>query len=187
MKHSVSINMLFPTLVLTSHSPVNPQDLQYCYQVKEQHQSVDKSNKRGYQSPLLDIPFTLPLQRLVDNILKDFTTKQTEHHKQWINVNPTGAYNQTHTHPQSDYSIVYYLKNDDVPIRFNHPESHAAYNTIAFLHKKVEEQLLIAPQVKISPQPGDLYIFPAYLPHSVDENTTPNDRVTVAWNVSLKL
>ena len=131
--------MLFPTLVLTSHSPVNSQDLQYCYQVKEQHQSVDKSNRRGYQSPLLDIPFTLPLQRLVDNILKDFTYKQLHHHKQWININPTGAYNQTHTHPQSDYSVVYYLKNDDVPISFDHPLSHTCLLYTSPSPRDVEE------------------------------------------------
>ena len=182
------IHLLFPTPILVSKYSNNIQEfIDYAYQVKEQHKSTQLSNRKGYQSPLLDIQLTQPIQQLVDNVLKEITTKKTEHHLQWVNINPTGASNATHTHPQSDYSVVYYLQNDNTAITFNHPDMHSAYNTIAFLHKNVGNQLRLSPQFKTIPKPGDLYIFPAYIPHSVDENTSPTDRVSIAWNVSLKV
>ena len=182
------IHLLFPTPILTSKYNNNIQEfIDFAYKTKEQHQSTQLSNRKGYQSPLLDIQLTHPIQQLVDNILKEITTKSTIHHKQWININPTGAYNSTHTHPQSDYSVVYYLQNNNTPITFNHPDMHSAYNTIAFLHDKVGEQLRLSPQFRTIPRPGDLYVFPAYIPHSVDENTSTTDRISVAWNISLEV
>ena len=62
---------------------------------------------------------------------------------------------------------------------------HSAYNTIAFLHDNVGNQLRLSPQFRTVPRAGDLYIFPAYVPHSVDENTSTKDRISIAWNVSL--
>jgi len=180
------VHLLFPTPILVSKYNNNIQQfIEYAYQVKEQHQSTQLSNRKGYQSPLLDIPLALPLQDRVDNILKEITTKKVQHHQQWININPTSAYNSTHTHPQSDYSVVYYLQNDNTAIAFNHPDMHSAYNTIAFLHDKVADQLRLSPQFRTVPRAGDLYIFPAYIPHSVDENNSVTDRVSIAWNVSL--
>ena len=180
------IHLLFPTPILVSKYNTNIQQfIQYAYQVKEQHQSTQLSNRKGYQSPLLDIALTSPLRDRVDSILKEITSKKLEHHQQWININQTGAYNTTHTHPQSDYSVVYYLQNDNTAICFNHPDMHSAYNTIAFLHDNVGDQLRLSPQFRTVPRAGDLYIFPAHVPHSVDENTSTKDRISIAWNVSL--
>ena len=80
------IHLLFPTPILVSKYNTNIQQfIQYAYQVKEQHQSTQLSNRKGYQSPLLDIALTSPLQDRVDSILKEITTKKVEHHQQWIN------------------------------------------------------------------------------------------------------
>ena len=40
---------------------------------------------------------------------------------------------------------------------------HSAYNTIAFLHDNVGDQLRLSPQFRTVPRAGDLYIFPAYV------------------------
>ena len=39
--------------------------------------------------------------------------------------------------------------------------------------------------VSIKINEGDLLIFPAYLPHSVEENKTEEDRVIVSFNIDI--
>ena len=74
------IHLLFPTPILVSKYSNNIQEfIDYAYQVKEQHKSTQLSNRKGYQSPLLDIQLTQPIQQLMDNVLKEITTKKTEH------------------------------------------------------------------------------------------------------------
>ena len=38
---------------------------------------------------------------------------------------------------------------------------------------------------EITPKEGDLLIFPAYLPHSVEENKSDEDRVIISFNIDI--
>ena len=39
--------------------------------------------------------------------------------------------------------------------------------------------------VTIKIEEGDLLIFPAYLPHSVEENESDDDRVIISFNIDI--
>ena len=44
---------------------------------------------------------------------------------------------------------------------------------------------LNAVTAKINVEEGDLLIFPAYLPHSVEENKSDDDRVIISFNIDV--
>lgn len=75
----------------------------------------------------------------------------------WVNFIEPGNTNERHTH-SSDLSGVIYLNNQsNLPTIFD----HGSYNG----------------------QAGDIIMFPSWLPHSVDTNTSPFTRLTLAYNL----
>ena len=180
---------LFPTLLYHNNYNINIDELiAYCYEQKAKDNATkypQRSGQGSWQSLYLQSELLQPVQQEVDKILHEVCRRPTHHQPDWININPPQSTNVYHTHPNADYSVVYYLQNDNTAICFNHPDMHSAYNTIAFLHDNVGDQLRLSPQFRTVPRAGDLYIFPAYVPHSVDENTSTKDRISIAWNVSL--
>ena len=168
---------LFPTIVIKQKLRLPLKDLiDYAYQLQRTTPGVQKTNKIGWQSPHIHIPLLeqhLPLD--IPNINKPLT-----HHKQWINISPTKAFNTYHTHTNSDYSFVLYLTPTRTPITFVHPHLHlGAYNHINTFSPSPQQTF------DIYPEPNDVIIFPSYLPHQVGENTSPHDRISISWNASL--
>ncbi|MDP4593280.1 MAG: 2OG-Fe(II) oxygenase family protein [Beijerinckiaceae bacterium] len=103
----------------------------------------------------------------------------------WINISGQGAYNAPHDHPGFVWSGVYYVSTPAVAvpgsgdIEFIDPRTNARVPTIqgadCFADKK-----------QITPEPGTLLLFPAYLRHWVHPNSCAADRVSVAFNARLK-
>lgn len=103
----------------------------------------------------------------------------------WMNVNPPGGFNAPHTHPGAHWSGVYYVSQPEVEvgnsgmIEFLDPRTDLPGMRIlkaqAFRLKK-----------KIRPQAGEIVVFPSYLVHWVYPNETEDERVTVAFNATMK-
>ena len=69
-----------------------------------------------------------------------------------------------------------------------HPSLHTgAFTTCTFLNRQLIEDTGITPQYAINPKAGDIILFPSYLPHYVEENKEENDRISIAWNISLHI
>lgn len=104
----------------------------------------------------------------------------------WMNSNPPGGFNAPHTHPGAHWSGVYYVSQPKVEtgssgkIEFLNPRTDLPnwriFKASAFSAKK-----------SIRPQPGDLILFPSYLVHWVYPNETEEERVTVAFNATLRI
>lgn len=99
----------------------------------------------------------------------------------WANINPQGATNPWHTHPNNYLSGVYYV---DVP---------ADAGTITFQDPRAQSYV-VSPRVKkstpensgraaIPVREGMLILFPAWLSHSVSANPTPQERISVSFNL----
>jgi uncharacterized protein (TIGR02466 family) len=103
----------------------------------------------------------------------------------WMNMNPTGGFNAPHTHPGAHWSGVYYVRQPEVEtgnsgmIEFLDPRSDLpAWRVLqsrAFRSKR-----------KIRPEAGEIVIFPSYLVHWVYPNETGGERVTIAFNATLR-
>ena len=99
----------------------------------------------------------------------------------WANINPQGSSNPWHTHPNNYLGGVYYV---DVP---------AEADTIAFQDPRAQS-FVVSPRVKqstpensgraiIPVKEGMLILFPAWLSHTVSANPSPQERISVSFNL----
>jgi uncharacterized protein (TIGR02466 family) len=103
----------------------------------------------------------------------------------WMNMNPTGGFNAPHTHPGAHWSGVYYVRQPKVEsgnsgmIEFLDPRSDLP--NWRFLRAKAFRL-----KRKIRPDAGEIVIFPSYLVHWVYPNEAGGERVTIAFNATLR-
>jgi hypothetical protein len=113
----------------------------------------------------------------------------------WANINPTGGLNSPHTHPNNFLSGVYYvsLPANSGQIVFADPRPQAAsilppagkWNKYVGNEIKLEVK---AGRMVIFPAwlAGRMVIFPAWLVHSVPVNRSPEERISVSFNLMFK-
>lgn len=102
----------------------------------------------------------------------------------WMNINPQGGFNAPHTHPDCHWAGVYYVAQPEPKGRNGgmlefldpRPELHA--------YKGLRVKAFQASRT-LRGQPGELYLFPAYLLHWVYPNETEAERVSIAFNAKL--
>ncbi len=99
----------------------------------------------------------------------------------WATVLPPGAEHRVHDHPNNFLSGVYYLR------------THAGADTINFYDPRSQAGIIRPPVIELTAEntervvvrvtDGTLLLFPAYLRHSVDSNTSKEDRVSISFNI----
>jgi len=108
----------------------------------------------------------------------------------WSIVNPPGGANRSHIHPGCLWSGVYYIQAPAGAgnIEFLEPRTVHMMNQPRFQRntKRAKENWT---KVRFDPVPGRMIIFPSWLYHSVDTNTSaePGEkahRVIVSFNLS---
>ena len=99
----------------------------------------------------------------------------------WANISPKGAIHLPHHHPNNYLSGIYYVHTSD------------GANRVTF-HDPSQINDVLAPQLRAANQynykeyaipakPGRLVIFPAWLRHSVPENTSEDIRISISFNI----
>jgi uncharacterized protein (TIGR02466 family) len=102
----------------------------------------------------------------------------------WINISNKGGYNAAHNHPQSLFSCVFYIKtpkdSGDIVFYKNYMEQFAinpytkndnAYNFETVKYPAIKKRVIV---------------FPSYVLHSVEENKSDEDRISISFNYSIK-
>jgi uncharacterized protein (TIGR02466 family) len=99
----------------------------------------------------------------------------------WATVLAPGAEHRVHDHPNNFLSGVYYLR------------THAGADTINFHDPRSQAGIIRPPvaeltgenteQVVVRVTDGTLLLFPAYLRHSVDPNTSTQERISISFNI----
>jgi uncharacterized protein (TIGR02466 family) len=99
----------------------------------------------------------------------------------WANINPTGGLNSPHTHPNNFLSGVYYveLPEDAGQIVFSDPRPQAA----GILPPVKKWNKYVGNEIKLDVKPGRMVMFPAWLVHSVPVNRSPQERVSISFNI----
>lgn len=102
----------------------------------------------------------------------------------WANVGFGGSGHRPHAHPNNYFSGVYYVS------------APAGGNTINFFDPRPQAGVMVPPSDKLSPmvaqkmtldvRPGSLIFFPSWLYHSVDDNQSDKERISVAFNVMFR-
>lgn len=99
----------------------------------------------------------------------------------WVNMNPPDAVHSKHSHPNNFLSGVYYV------------QTQKGADTINFHDPRLQTEIMKAPvteltaentdQVVVSVKNGAILLFPSWLTHSVDANTSDETRISVSFNI----
>lgn len=98
----------------------------------------------------------------------------------WITKSTKHQYGHIHNHMPSDISGVYYFQTsqEDGSIFFENP-LQIAYSS------KLGNKNIFFPSYKIKPNVGKIILFPGWLSHGVDTNTTDSERISISFNIKL--
>jgi len=152
---------------------------------------VAKSNQMGWQSQdvLQDRP---EFRSILDIILESSETiaedlnipleNRFRFATSWCGINPTGAFNMTHTHPNTTISGVYYVRapKNCGNIQFEDARSAHLMTKQSFADP---DKPLTWEAVTVTPETGGLFMFPAWLPHNVKPNMSRQDRLMISFNL----
>ena len=175
----------------------NQKLIAYGYELKNLSVGTINSNVGAWQSNSLDL-INYEVAKLADTI-KENVEKVAECWKLkndktyvsidnlWININPKCGFNRPHVHPGATFSGVYYVKceTNGSGIVFQHPATNFQYHINP--DTLIEYNEFVSATARYTPNEGDLYIFPAYLVHYVEPNRSNDDRISIAFNASIKL
>ena len=159
------------------------------YQIKQSQKSRILSNNGGWQTDFIESKDTElyklmsfiknNIQKCYDdlNVQKRYYNIQT---KYWININSFGHTNKKHTHPNAILSGCVYLKvpKDSGNIIFN-PNLINEYFFRSFTECDND---ITSCETAFFPEERKVIIFPAFLPHSVSQNNSNEDRISIAFN-----
>ena len=108
----------------------------------------------------------------------------------WSIVNPPGSANRAHVHPGCLWSGVYYIQAPEGAgnIEFIEPRTTHLMNQPRYQPntKRAKENWT---KVRFDPVPGRMIIFPSWLYHAVDTNTSKEEgtkahRVIISFNLN---
>ena len=99
----------------------------------------------------------------------------------WANINPPGARNSSHSHPNNFLSAVYYVATpvSEGRIVFEDPRQQA----VVMMPPIEEFTPYNGNNVVFDVKPGRILLFPAWLNHSVPPNRGREDRISLAFNL----
>lgn len=148
-------------------------------------QSFDQELQMQYAFP---IPKGLKLQQYLDNAVNDIAKQlglpMLNLLNYWLNINPTGGYNNLHKHRNSMLVGNLYLQvpdNTSGGIEFVRDD-----DTDYYIPPEAEYNPVIGTRKTINPRQGEVIIFPGWLPHAVKTNKSPNDRISLSFNYGAK-
>ena len=163
---------------------------------EESDSGLTRSNADGWHSPTTLLTWPGPeiatLRKWIDDGMREISlmalrgdsTKAVDiayEAQGWANVNRDGNYNVAHTHPQSHWSIVYY-------VTIGEPEPNRRLNGVIEFrdprHRATEfPGFEFGYAWRVTPQAGLMIIFPAWLEHMVHPFYGKSERISLAINV----
>lgn len=142
------------------------------------HSPTDMNKKEEYN------PLTQELFKMAEDCNNDYgIAPKLGLGNMWANINPPGAYNKTHTHPNSLWSGVYYIKVPQNSGKFFIEDPRPGPNTyMPRRTKNLPKQLwrVVAYEAK----EGRMVFFPSWLPHGVDINMN-TEQGEASWRISV--
>lgn len=163
----------------------------FCLERKRSSSGRVISNCGGWQSDDLDLN-TPELAELFAEVRKgldevhrafDFNPAMRQVITEaWININQKGHFNNSHDHPGSLFSAVYYVKGgaDKGELELKSPIIPHTYTISGEMvggYNAFTGHAMVLPPVT-----GDLLIFPSWLLHRVNLSRSDEDRISIAFN-----
>ena len=167
---------------------------QYIYNLQTEDQNgLSKSNRGGWHSKdfkltdqnSIQFKFAVELQKYIFDTFQKFGWETGKNNiritQMWAIINKKNDFNVIHTHPNTYLSAAYYVKAPKNCGKFTienpnsiNKHSYPPSNKKTKFNSKLE---------KLDIEEGDLFIFPAHLPHGVEENKSDDDRIVISFNI----
>lgn len=186
---------LFPSLVWTTlfddREGFNARLLELAYDLRQRDpKGVANTNMEGWQSRNIlqtldqfgemNYRIVTICRRIAES--QNFLPNLLYRHQAWVNISPPGASNKIHIHPNCHLSGVYYVSlsaPECGSIFFRDPRTAGT-----MLRPPIgQETHFTATEVRMRPEEGRMYVFPAWLEHGVEVNRSDRDRVSISFNV----
>ena len=169
--------------------------LKYIYQERKKTPGVVKSNVGGWQSPSLYSTFDNILISTVKKEVEDYFSihrvfregVRIEFLNMWININKKTNHNATHIHPGAHLAGVWWIKvpENSGKLYINSPHWFNQYYEMSSYSDEFRKGTNSHPDFYMNPYDGGMIIFPASLYHTVRENKSDKDRISVSFNINL--
>ena len=184
------IEKFFPTLVYGKDVQLDNNKLaQDIINWSNQDKGVEKTNYKGWHSTT-DMGDKPEYQLLVTELLRMQKEIYDNEHidryarlgNMWANINPPGGMNMPHLHPNALFSGVYYVKSQPQAARLKIYDPRPGIQTMMPIRKEGQMHKDLWRDVNLEPIVGRVIMFPAWLWHSVEENTSNDIRISVSFN-----
>lgn len=188
----------FPTPIWWEETDIdNTEMLKLCYKM-QQEDAVGRtlSNQGGWQS--MDFrPGKYPEMKILEDkilnqsnqCLKDFGYRIDlcfiDIENFWFNINKKNHTNSVHIHDNSFVSGVYYLQATDGQGTINFYKSQILDYAVMSQAPIDKFTPISASAMSFQPRTSKLIMFPGWLPHGVERNTTDEDRISVSFNIKI--
>ena len=105
----------------------------------------------------------------------------------WFNINRRFNFNIAHNHPNSNLAGVLWVKipKDSGTLVFESPHEFAESNTMYLQKQNLIDRYLAWERLAVEPKEGNMIIFPSHLRHRVTENLSTEDRISLAFNLTV--
>ena len=191
----MSNQIWFGTLIKEVDLNINVNPLiDFIYNLKKELPNNEiGSSIDAWQSP--DLSDNIVFNELKENIFNNADdmfelfninkNKQLVISNMWAGVNPRGGSNTLHNHPGATFSGVFYLKVPEKSgdIVFTHPAVNHNYHFN--VHTVSLWNNINSGEKNIPPKVGKLILFPSYQYHYVKPNQSNEDRISIAFNMTL--
>ena len=114
----------------------------------------------------------------------------------WFQVQNGTAFHDIHTHGNCSWSGVYYVQIDPLAQRSAHPDLGALNGATRFYspmfpllggaHMDMGNAFMQNATLDVSPEAGELVLFPAFLPHKAMPYQGAQDRIIVSFNAQIR-
>ena len=160
---------------------------------KETSQKIVRSNTGGWHSPD-DLNYRPEFRNIFNAIMEAVNafTKQFEYDddffdleikNMWSIINQKYHFNELHSHSNSLWSGVYYVKAPQNCGKINlydpRPQAHCVHH----FTKTKEMSPLNFTKISFEPKDGKCLIFPGWLQHNVEPNMSDEDRIIISFNI----
>ena len=199
MNNRVSdLNLIFATPIWVSlvpnHKEINEKMFSYIKSLQTSNTvGITKSNSNGWHSENFDLNeqeprfFTNSISSLLNESLNDMgwdlEKNKTKITAMWSIINPKNASNMRHIHPNNFISAAYYVKASEKSgdIVFYDPRSaNTIRSPIVSKTNKLNSNIF-----SVQPREGLLVLFPSYIHHSVNRNSSEEERIVLSFNINL--
>ena len=200
MSANKQILKLFPQPVfkfkIENYKDINKSLIKYIYELQQLNPTgVKKSNINGWHSKPFDLSdlqnepnkffqsINIHIKEVFQNYGWVYNDSKVNCTSMWAIINKKNSFNIEHTHSNNYLSAAYYVKAPQNCGNFKASNPNIINRNFYPISKTATE--FNSNNISIKIEEGDLLIFPAYLPHSVEENKSDDERVIISFNLDI--